>query len=365
MSSEALARLALSRVIGIGAKLFRALIEELGTAKAVFAATDLELARVRGIGADSIAALRKSDPHREAEAIVLFAEANEVDILCLGEANYPEALSRFSEAPPILYHRGNTDFTNPRSVAIVGTRTMSARGEQQIERLLNPLRSTGALIVSGLAYGADIAAHRRALELGLPTLGVIGSGLQYLYPNLHRRIARQMVGAGGGILTEYPHWIKPEREHFPCRNKIVAMLSDLTVVVESKRKGGSMITADFASRYGKLVGACPGRGLDERSTGCNYLIKKGRAHMVENGQDIIDLLEWNHGPEPARQGQLFLKLPPKEHRLVEQLQAYEATSLDQLGQVLSEPTARLAKTMLKLEMKGMVTALPGNRYRLS
>ena len=196
-----------------------------------------------------------------------------------------------------------------------------------------------------------------------PTLGVMGSGMQHVYPHTHARLARDMVEAGGGILTEYPFWTKPEREHFPARNRIVAALADLTVVVESRAQGGSMITAGMAHDLGRKLGACPGPGGAEGTAGCNALIKSGRAHLIEGGRDVIDLLHWT-GPAAGRQRRLFGDLEPEEHTVVDALRDRAEVELDELRRGLGIPPGRLASLLVGLELKEVVRGMPGGRYRL-
>ena len=363
MTSEEYAAVALSRVPAIGAKLYRRLVHHFGSAAAVLEAPPEELRAVEGLAEKTVAYFAGGQHYREADAVAHFASKHPLEILHFGAANYPTALTAFDGAASVLYHYGQTDRENSRQLAIVGTRKMSAQGARQVERLLDPLRDLGVLIVSGLAYGVDIAAHRRALRLGLPTVAVIGSGFEHIYPHAHRHTARQFAERGGGLLSEYPPWQKPAREHFPARNRIVAMLTAMTVVVESDRRGGSLITAKMAADYGKVVGACPGRPGDSHTAGCNELIKSGRAHLIEDAEDIIRLLKWS-GMARRPQLQLFEQLDAEERAVVDCLPAGQSVSIDELHRQLLRPPAALAGTLLTLEMKGILAALPGHRYRL-
>ncbi|OAV42841.1 DNA-processing protein DprA [Lewinella sp. 4G2] len=364
MHSDTHARVALSRVPGIGAKLFRSLIHHFTSADDVLRARPQELCEVEGVAERTAHAFTSERHLKEADAILHHAEKSEVHILCCVDDDYPGRLAKLAGSPPILYHLGQTDLQNKRTAAVVGTREMSSRGSRQIDLLLDPLAEYDPLIVSGLAYGVDIYAHRRCLQIGLPTLGVMGSGFGHVYPAAHARTALKMVEAGGGILTEYPYWMKPNREHFPARNRIVAAQSDVTVVVESATRGGSMITARMAHDMGRKVGACPGRGGDPLTAGCNALIKKGKAHLIEEGQDLIDLMKWK-GAVKGTQRRLFDDLSAAEQQLVSCLRDQEAVDIDTLHHLMSEPPARLAGTLLMLEMKGHIVSLPGHRYRLA
>lgn len=364
MSSEAFYAVALSRVPGIGSKLYRQLLTHFGSARAACRADPAEWRAVPGVGERTVAHL-SGEPHlREAETILRHARNQGITIFHAGSDAYPPALTGFESAPPVLYHRGSTDFQHPHVIAVVGTRRMSEQGARQIERLLDPLTPHRPLIVSGLAYGVDIAAHRRALHLGLPTLAVMGSGFDHLYPRAHARMARRMEEQGGGVLTEYPPWQPPEREHFPARNRIVAMLSRLILVIESDRTGGSIITANMGHALGRKIAACPGRGGDPRTAGCNDLIKSGKAHLVDSAADIVGLLGWQQPAAGRGQMKLFESLSEEEQAIVGQLTDRPAVSIDELNRALRVPPARLAGMLLDLEMREVIAALPGYRYRL-
>ena len=363
MHPDTFSRVALSRVPNIGPKLFRALIHHFGTAEEVFRAQTQELCAVEGIAERTAAGFAGERHEREAQAILEHAERYDIRILCCLDDDFPSRLKAYTGAQPILYYAGVTDLSNPRTVGIVGTREMSSAGARQVDRLIDPLVDFNPLIVSGLAYGVDIYAHRRSLQAGLPTLAVMGSGFGHIYPSAHAKTARQLAEGGGGVLTAYPFWMKPEKDHFPARNRVVAMLSDITVVVESAARGGSMITARMAHELGRHVGACPGRGGDPLTEGCNLLVKNGKAHLIEAGQDVVDLLGWK-GAAPGRQRRLFDDLEPAEQAVVAHLRDREGVEIDELHQLLREPPAKLAGTLLMLEMKGIIAALPGHRYRL-
>ncbi|TXF89374.1 DNA-protecting protein DprA [Neolewinella aurantiaca] len=364
MHPDTFSRLALSRMPNIGPKLFRNLIQHFISAEEVFRARTQELCEVAGIAQKTADSFGNTDrAFREAETIIRHAERHDISVLCCLDDNFPSRMQPHTGAAPILYYYGEADLNNPRTVAVVGTREMSSNGARQIERILDPLTNFSPLIVSGLAYGVDIYAHRRCLQAGLPTLAVMGSGFDRIYPQAHAKTALRMAENGGGVLTAYPFWSKPEKDHFPARNRVVAMLSDLTVVVESAARGGSMITARMAHDLGKKVGACPGRGGDPLTEGCNNLIKTGKAHLIESADDIIGLLGWK-GHVAGRQQCLFKNLDPSEQALIDQLRDRDGVEIDELRFTLQQPPAQLASLLLMLEMKGIIAALPGHRYRL-
>ncbi|NJB87481.1 DNA processing protein [Lewinella marina] len=364
MHSEEFYAVALSRVPTVGAKIYRQLLTHFGSAEVACRASAVELMAVPGIGHRTAAYFATGTHLREAESILSHAGTHAVEILYAGSDRYPPALRGFEQAPPVLYHRGETDLSNPRAIAVVGTRRMSEQGGRQVERLLDPLTPYQPLIVSGLAYGVDVAAHRCALRIGLPTLAVLGSGLDQVYPQSHQGVAHRMAGQGGGLLTEYPPWQSPEREHFPARNRIVAMLAQLILVVESDLSGGSIITANMGHDLGRKIGACPGRGGDPRTAGCNALIKAGKAHLVDNAADIISLLGWRDPPAHERQMQLFETLSVEERAVVGKLDGDAGATIDDLNRQLQLPPGQLAGLLLGLEMREVIMALPGYRYRL-
>lgn len=372
MHQDTFYQVALSRVPLVGPKTFRSLVEHFGSAEEFFrslkgkneGARTQVLRQIEGASARLSGHLAGEAHLREAERILHHAERNELRIFCCTDPDYPAKLFPYPNSGPVLYHYGATDFSNPRSVAVVGTRQMSSRGGCQVDRLLDPLAEYAPLIVSGLAYGVDIYAHRRCLKVGLPTLAVMGSGFNQIYPAAHAKTARRLIETGGGVLTAHPFWVKPHKDHFPARNRIVAMLSDLTVIVESARRGGSMITARMAGELKKMVGACPGRGGDPLTEGCNELIKTGRAHLLESGQDVVRLLGWK-GKTAGVQRRLFDDLSPAEQSLADHLRDRDGVDIDELHHALSVPPAALAGTLLMLEMKGVIASLPGHRYRLT
>jgi len=365
MHPDTYSRVALSRIPGIGPKLFGALIHHFNSAEEVLMARTQELCEVEGIADRTAGAFAEADrARREADAILRHAERHDIHILCSLDDVFPSRIQQFTGATPILYYYGEADLNNPRTTAIVGTRQMSSGGARQVDRLIDPLTDFGPLIVSGLAYGVDIHAHRRCLQVGIPTVAVMGSGFDRIYPRGHSRTAIRMAENGGGVLTAYPYWTKPGKDHFPARNRLVAMLSDLTVVVESAVRGGSMITARMAHELGRKVGACPGRGGDPLTEGCNQLIKTGRAHLIESAQDIVDLLGWK-GHAPGRQQRFFEDLDPAEQAVVDHLRDRDGVDIDELHLALSQPPAHLASLLLLLEMKGVIAVMPGHRYRLA
>lgn len=339
-------------------------MDHFGSAEAVFEARPKELRAIPGIADKTIGELQLPQPHLEADKIIQFAERNGIRIHHYLDDDYPKRCKQQHAAPAILYSAGAVQLNHQRTVAVVGTRKPSARGMRQTERLIATLRDFQPMIISGLAYGIDIHAHREALKLGLPTTGVLGSGLDNVYPAAHRATAKQML-EHGGLISTYPHWMGPERDHFPARNRVVAMLSDIVVVIESAERGGSIITANMTRELGKPTGAFPGRYDDKSSAGCNLLIKESGAHLIESADDIARVLKWHRSELHNHQGTLFKALDEKEQAVVTQLSRQPATSVDELNRELKWPAAQLASKLLEMELKGLIKTAPGQRYRLA
>jgi len=251
-----------------------------------------------------------------------------------------------------------------RPISIVGTRNPTSYGRKMCEQLINDLLPYQPLIVSGLAYGIDITAHRKSLDVGLETVGVLGHGMQRIYPAQHRKTALTMI-ENGGILTQFHFRTEPNREHFPMRNKIIAAICDALVVVETKKHGGSIISAKLANDYHKDVFAFPGRLTDKMSVGCNHLIKTHQAAVIESAADLAYILNWDQQPAnvPTQQ-QLFVELTPDEQKITVQLKEGIQKSVDSLSYETKMTVSRLSSLLLSMEFKGIVRSLPGKVYEL-
>ncbi len=363
-NQEALYKIALSKIPGVGGVIARNLVSYCGGAEAVFRSKKQKLMKVPGVGEQLASNVIDPEVLRASER-ELHAIKNE-DIKCIFylDDEYPEKLRQYPQSPVILYTRGSMNLNPDRSVAIVGTRKPTPYGKAKCEQIISELASYSPLILSGLAYGVDITAHRAALRYHLPTIGVMGSGFGYIYPRAHYSVAKHMM-AEGGLVTEFGYDTGPDRENFPSRNRIVAGLADAIVVIESARSGGSMITAAFADAYHKDVLALPGRAGDVASEGCNYLIKTHKAHMIENGQDLADLLRWSNGkPERPVQRLLFADLSDTEQLVMGLIGSDREMDIDLLALQSKLQMSELASVLLSLEFKGIVRSLPGKRYSI-
>ena len=363
-SEELLYTLALTRLGGLDAKAQQTLFQTLGSATAVFenrrdVARQLEHTAPRT--ACAIENMESLLPRCQQE--LDYARAHHIHVLAYGDTEgYPTRLRQCEDAPLVLYSLGTADLNARHIVSIVGTRRCTERGRDLCQQLTADLarQLPDTLIVSGLAYGIDIAAHRAALEAKVPTVGVVAHGLDQIYPQLHRQTAIEML-ARGGLLTEFMTETKIEKVNFVRRNRIVAGLADATVVVESAERGGALITAEMANSYHREVFAFPGRPTDTASAGCNRLIRSNGATLITSAEDLIIDLGWQ--PAKPVQKELFTDLLPDEQQLLETLQtAAEDLTLSRLTEQTGLPAHRLTPLLITLEMKGFVKALPGNRY---
>lgn len=368
MDERLLHMLALCHVPMVGPILGRTLVSYCGSPEAVFRTAPAKLAKIPQIGEQIARNIHRPEVLQEAEREMLTLHREQVRAIGYLDPEYPSRLRHFEESPLVLFVRGDPDLQHLRTIGIVGTRKPTPQGRLMTEELVEKLSEFGVMIVSGLAHGIDSAAHTAAIAHAVPTLGILGHGLHTLYPAAHRSLARQMTLNGNGILTEFPWDTKPDRENFPMRNRVIAALSDAVIVVESKDRGGSMITAEFANRFNKDVFAVPGRPQDPSSKGCNTLIKRNMAHLLEQAEDLVDLLRWE--PPHARsstlgQPSLFPVLEGDELLLAQTLRDEPELAIDTLGYRLRMPPSRVSSLLLEMEFKGLVRQLPGKRYLLA
>lgn len=360
--------IAVSLLPGVGLRRARRLIGFFGSAEEVFRATEADLAAIPNIGKETLQALLagRAAALRRAERETDFVIGHQLDTYFYQDDNYPYRLRECPDAPLLLYGKGNLHLNGSHILAVVGTRMPTDRGKEYCRRIVSDLaRAVDDLtIVSGLAYGIDITAHRAAIEAGIPTLIIPGHGLDRIYPATHRNTAIQALEQGG-ILTEYMSGTNPDKQNFVARNRIIAGISDATLVVESKTKGGSLLTADMANSYSRDVFALPGRADDEQSRGCNDLIKKNKAALVETAEDIILAMQWDtkQAATPV-QTAIFCDLTETETALMQLLRNDpEGTHVNLLVMESRLPYSEVTSALLQMEFKGMVRALPGGIYR--
>ncbi|MGI4870304.1 MAG: DNA-processing protein DprA [Janthinobacterium lividum] len=372
-ADDLLHELALTLLPGIGPQLTRQLMSYGGSARNVLQLPSGKLRRIPGVGEATVKILTGAEREKAlktAESSLKKAEREGVEILFYTNKKFPTRLKQIPDAPALLYYHGTADLNAPKTVGIVGTRQATDYGREQTEALVRGLLPHKPLVVSGLAYGIDILAHRAALQEGLETVGVMATGLDVIYPAAHRKTAEKMREQGG-LLTEFPFGTPPDRYNFPARNRIIAGLCDGTVVVEAAEKGGALITAELALSYNRDVLAVPGNVSSAASAGCNNLIKNNKAALYSEPKDLEQLLNWDAAlhqtgkfrPAPSYSADDFT---PDEFALVAVLTA--ATSrealMDDLAWKAQLPIHTVASLLLALEFRGVVRALPGKKFAL-
>lgn len=357
--------IALTLVPGVGSVNSKMLLKHFGSAEDVFKAKKQSLLAIPGIGEKTTNSLLQKEFFKRAEKELEFIERYKIKALCIDDEDYPQRLRHCYDAPLMLYYKGTSDLNGDKVISIVGTRKATPYGKELTQKLIEELKQHNVIVVSGLAHGIDGIAHKACLKWEIPTIGVVGHGLDRIYPAQHRSIAEKMIH-NGGILTEFLSETNPDRENFPKRNRVVAGMADATVIVEASLTGGALITAELANSYNRDVFAFPGSVHDEFSAGCNYLIKTNRAHLVTGIRDVEYLLGWasTKPAEATKQLSLNLALEPEEQRLVDILSAKKQVGIDELCLETQIPQSKLVVTLLNLEMQGIVIGLPGKAYRL-
>ncbi len=362
-NDELLYKLALNFIPNIGSVIAKNLVSYCGGIKEVFTASKRDILRIPGIGEKKAHDVINNDALKKAESELKKLEKTDVPILFFLDENYPKRLSHYSDSPIILYKKGSADLNPQRTVAIVGTRKASSYGQLQTEKLVTELSQYNCTIISGLAYGVDTVAHTQSVKMDIPTIGVLGTGIDSIYPASNRKLSDRMI-ENGALLSEFDLNSKPDRENFPQRNRVIAGLSDVIIVVESAIKGGSMITAEYANIYSKDVFAIPGHLNHELSQGCNHLIKTHKAALLTNVQDIAYIMRWDQKPQ-LQQMRLSFDLNDKENMIVELLKENKKSGMEALHYKSSVSISELNSILLNLEFKGIVKAMPGKSYILT
>lgn len=366
LTEELLYQVGLTMLNGIGDGSAKSLLAYCGSAKAVFKSKKTTLLKIPGIGEHGASSvINNKHVLKEAEKELCFIEENQVVPLFFTDPRYPQRLKYCHDGPVLLYYKGNADLNAEKIISIVGTRLPSRYGIEQTEKFIHELHDSGILVVSGLAYGIDILAHKKALENQLSTVGVVAHGHDRFYPQLHETIARKMYKQGG-ILTDFRSGTNPDAVNFPKRNRIVAGICDALIVIESKRDGGSLITATIANSYNKDVFAFPGRTNDPQSEGCNAFIKMNRASLIENAADLFYMMSWNTEPKIKTEKQipLPLNLSADEQKIVDVLKTKKQTHIDEIAYTSGFSVSKVAALLLQLEFSNLVKTLPGKMYSL-
>ena len=366
MQKELLYQIALTLIPNIGDVNAKALVSHFGSAEAIFNASKKVLDEIEGIGSIRAASIRNFKDFSRAEDEIAFIEKYKITPLFLTDKNYPQRLLNCYDSPPMLFYKGSADLNAGKMIAIVGTRSHDDYGKKICEKLIEELVNEDVIVVSGLAFGIDSIAHKVSLKNNIPTIGVLAHGLDRVYPSQNATMAKQMISCGG-LLTEFKSNTKPDKQNFPGRNRIVAGMTDATIVIESGIKGGSLITAELANGYNKDVFAFPGRVDDSKSEGCNYLIRSNKAALITCANDLLEIMGWKKSKKisPKKQRELFIEFTSEEKIIVDILQIQEQMQIDELYFKSKLSSSEVAKALLMLEMQAIVSSLPGKIYKMN
>jgi DNA processing protein len=358
-------QMALTMAPAIGPITARKLISQAGSAREVFRMTRTSLEKINRIGPRLSESIKSSSLLEQAAKEMEFLRKHRIDALYFEDAQYPARLKECEDAPILLYARGKEGLHTKRALSVVGTRRASSYGKELCRNIVLELGTMidDLVIISGLAFGIDVIAHRAALEGGIPTIGVLGHGLNTIYPHAHRETAKKICEQGA-LVTDFHSGMGPERNNFLRRNRIIAGMADATLVVESAQKGGSLITAFMASSYQRDVLAVPGRATDERSRGCNRLLKQNVAALVESAGDVIAHLNWMEDvqqvPEPR---QATCDCSVEEKRLLELMSSHDGLGPGELSRHSGIPIGTVLAMLTEMELKRWITVEPGNMYQ--
>lgn len=367
-TSKSLYRIALTQIKGVGVMHARNLMQVIGDEEAIFKEEIRKLEAIPRISRRLIGEIRDPGVLKRAEKELEFITDNKLRLIFFTDGHYPQRLTQCIDAPLLLYAKGNADFNHQKTISVIGTRNATRYGESFCKEFIEELsrRTPDIQIISGLAYGIDICAHRSALKHNLSTVAVLAHGLDRIYPQIHRQTAVDML-QNGALLTEFPSGTNPDKHNFVKRNRIVAGMADAVVVIESGKKGGSLTTADIANSYYREVFALPGRIHDKMSIGCNNLVSENKANLFQSIDSFISHMGWEPDEKQSIpiQQELFPELSEDESVLFEKLNEKGAMHVNTLAIELNIPISELFMTLLELEVRNIVTSLPGGMYQLA
>jgi DNA processing protein len=358
-------KIALSLIPRVGDINARKLVSYFGSVEAIFSESYRDLVKVPGIGSGLASCISDKSYLETAGKEAEYVIKHSIKTCFYLDNDYPFRLRQCDDSPVVFYFKGTCDLNSNKILSVVGTRNATSRGREQCEKIIGDLAvgHPDLIIISGLAYGIDITAHKAALSNNLQTIGVLGHGFKTIYPSIHRSTAESILKKGG-LLTDFMSDTLPERNNFIKRNRIIAGLSDATLVVESGIKGGALLTADMANSYNRDVFAIPGRPDDQWSAGCNSLIKSNKAALVESAGDIEYFLNWQpEKSKPPVQKTLFSELNESEQIIYELIVKEGEITIDQICRQLEIPINKLSSQLLQMEFKGLIKCYPGNVYR--
>lgn len=331
----------------------------------LFSSRPKTLANTTGLSPDFFRKMQRENALKKALSAVDFHDKHGIRALFYEDADFPRRLNQCADAPTQLFSKGTIDLNQARFVSVVGTRAATDYGKQLCRELIATFQGRNIVVVSGLALGIDAYVHRFCLEFNIPTIGVLGHGLDRIYPAKHRSLAKEMV-TNGALLTEFVPGVSPDRENFPKRNRIVAGLCDATIVVESKTSGGSLITAHIANSYNRDVFAFPGPVYKETSQGCNGLIATSKAHLLQTPESFVEFMQWDavEQPKDGTQFVCFPEISGIQAEIVQEIQRHSTIQLDVLAFQLALPISLLQVELLQLKLAGIVEELPGKQIQL-
>lgn len=366
MHNDLVYQIALTLVPNIGYVHAKALVNIYGDAQSIFKARKKELEIIEGIGTVRAKSIKDFSDFSSSEQEIKFIEKYKITPLFITDQKYPKRLLNCYDCPTMLYYRGNADLNTSKIISVVGTRTNSAYGKIVCEKFIEALQRENILVISGLAFGIDTIAHKTAINNNLQTVAVLAHGLDRIYPSQNKTLAKQITNQGG-LLTEFISNTNPDKQNFPKRNRIVAGICDAIIVIESSKKGGSLITAELGNGYNKDVFAIPGRVTDSKSEGCNYLIKNNKAALINSADDFLELMNWKPVAKPIKKNQreLFIELSPDEKIVVDILKQKDITHIDELYFKSGLSSSSVATALLMLEMQQVVLCMPGKIYKLA
>ncbi len=358
-------QVALTLINGIGVVQAKQLIDYFGDSESIFKAKRKDLGQLEGIGEVRARQISTFSDFATAEKEIEFCEKHHIQILFLSDKKYPQRLLNCYDSPTLLYYRGNADLNSSKVISIIGTRSNSDYGKQITEKFIDDIRAQNVLILSGLAFGIDAIAHKAAIRNNMATVGVLAHGLDIIYPALHKTLAKEML-LNGGLLTEFRKNTKPDKFSFPRRNRIVAGMSDATIVIETAVRGGSMITAELAYNYNRDLFALPGKVIDLKSSGCLKLIQQNKAMLFTDASNFMNEMGWEQIKElPQKQKELFIEMNENEKKIVSFLKEKESISIDELYLKSGLSSSNVAAAILNLELQNVIISLPGKMYRFA
>ena len=361
MHTEIFYRIALNKTEGIGKSTLKLILTAAGSAQNVYEFPESWQRRLQHRKRCQVGIKLTEQLKKLVDNELNLMEKYDVQLCHYLDTTYPSRLKRCPDAPVSFYFRGAEQFNQPRMLAVVGTRNATSYGTKSLTKILNDLKDSKILTISGLAYGIDTAAHEESLNLGIPTIAVLGNGLHTIYPSSNKILSERIIGDGGTLISEFDFNTGPDRMNFPARNRIIAGMADAVLVAESGIKGGSIITAHIANSYNRDIFAIPGTIFDERHAGCNELIRKNIAAIVTSGNDILEMMNWDTTPQSV-QTQLFPELTEDESIVFRFIQTGKK-NIDEISEHCQEfSPSKLAGILLSLELKGVLFSLPGKIY---